>query len=83
MSLAGVADETARFRLSPEGIAVVAEVFGEPEFEAKIAGTDELGVWVDLGDGVATLLKWQYLATMAVALRAPESSEPKEKRIGF
>lgn len=64
-------------------IAALSGVFEEAEFEAKTAGYDELGVWIDLGDESAILSKWHYLAAMVVSLPPGETDEPRSKRIGF
>jgi hypothetical protein len=82
VSLIGFPGETVRFRLSPEGIAALGEML-EAGFWAKTAGSDEFGVWIDLGDESAMLLKWQYLATMAVSLPPDDGIGPQAKRIGF
>jgi hypothetical protein len=83
MSGAILAGDTVRFRLSPEGIAALAGVFEESSFEANVAGADELGVWIDLGDHSAMLVKWQYLATAVVPVQTSADVEPTVKRIGF
>jgi hypothetical protein len=83
MSNAVFAGEAVRIWLSPEGIAALAGIFDEPSFQANVAGSDELGVWIDFGDQSAMLLKWQYLATAVVALSPPQSSESSGKKIGF
>ena len=83
MSVLAAAAENVRFRLSPDGKVALAEVFEASAFQAKMVGADELGVWIDLGDGAATLLKWQYLATMAVTFSVPDMSQPTSKRMGF
>jgi hypothetical protein len=75
--------ETVRFRLSPEGTSALSGIFDEPSFEANVAGADELGVWIDLGDQSAMLLKWQYLATAVVPVPPQQSVESVIKRIGF
>lgn len=82
MSVAILPGDTVRFRLSPEGTAALAGVFEESSFEASVAGSDELGVWIDLGDQSAMLLKWQYLATAVVPVPPIESIETA-RRIGF
>jgi hypothetical protein len=75
--------DTVRFRLSPEGVSALSGIFEEASFEANVAGADELGVWIDLGDQSAMLLKWQYLATAVVPVTPQRSGEPVSKRIGF
>lgn len=82
MSVAILSGDTVRFRLSPEGTAALAGVFEESSFEASVAGADQLGVWIDLGDQSALLLKWQYLATAVVPVQPVESIETARK-IGF
>jgi hypothetical protein len=75
--------DTVRFRLSPEGVSVLSGIFDEPSFEASVAGADEIGVWIDLGDQSAMLLKWQYLATAVVPVPPQQRAESGIKRIGF
>jgi hypothetical protein len=75
--------DTVRFRLSPEGSSALSGIFDEASFEASVAGADELGVWIDLGDQSAMLLKWQYLATAVVPVPPPQSTEAEIRRIGF
>jgi hypothetical protein len=83
MSIAILPGDTVRFRLSPEGASALSGVFEESSFEASVAGADELGVWIDLGDQSAMLLKWQYLATAVVPVPPFESAETTTRRIGF
>jgi hypothetical protein len=83
MSIVAVSGETVQFRLSPEGVTALTGVFEQPVFEANVAGSDEMGIWIDLGDESAILLKWQYLATMVVSLPVQESDEAKRNKIGF
>ena len=83
MSLAIATGEYVRFRLSPEGTAALAGIFDEGSFEANVAGADELGVWIDLGDQSAMLLKWQYLATAVVPVSPRQDTEPGARRMGF
>jgi hypothetical protein len=83
MSGAILPGDTVRFRLSPEGIVALSVVFEESGFEANVAGADELGVWIDLGDHSAMLLKLQYLATEVVPIPSPPDAGPVMKRIGF
>jgi hypothetical protein len=83
MSVALVSGETVQIRLSPEGMTALAAVFEEPAFEAKSVGSDEMGLWIDIGSESALLLKWQYLATMVVSLPVQESGEIRNSRIGF
>jgi hypothetical protein len=83
MSVGSLAGEIVRFRLSLEGRQALDGIFEEPDFEAYVTATDELGAWVDLGDQSALLLKWQHLATIVVSLRLPGSPELVVRRIGF
>jgi hypothetical protein len=75
--------DTVRFRLSPEGVSALSGVFDEASFEANVAGADEIGVWIDLGDQSAMLLKWQYLATAVVPVPQQQGTEPAIRRYGF
>ncbi|MGH9605323.1 MAG: hypothetical protein ACRD3N_06445 [Terracidiphilus sp.] len=83
MSGAVLPGDTVRFRLSPEGVAALSGVFEESSLEANVAGADELGVWIDLGDQSAMLLKWQYLATAVVPVPPSGRAKPVARRIGF
>jgi hypothetical protein len=83
MSGAVFAGEAVRIWLSPDGIAALSGIFEEPSFQANVARSDELGVWIDFGDQSAMLLKWQYLATAVVSVSPPQSTESTGRRIGF
>ena len=83
MSSSVFAGEAVRIWLSPEGLAALAGIFDEPSFQANVAGSDELGVWIDFGDQSAMLLKWQYLATAVISLSPSQSAESAVKRYGF
>jgi hypothetical protein len=83
MNVAILPGDSVRFRLSPEGATALSGVFEVANFEAIVAGADELGVWIDMGDQSAMLLKWQYLATAVVPVSPVEGIEMPTRRIGF
>jgi hypothetical protein len=75
--------EIVRLRLSPEGEIALRGFFERSDFEVYVTGSDDLGIWVDLGDSTAVLLKWQYLATVVAPIRYMGGPEQDVRRIGF